>query len=265
MTGPLREAGALPPPEFEATARPRLIPFARRGPALNMALDEALLRVGVRPTLRLYGWDAPTASLGHFQPAALAEGFARAGLAVVRRSTGGGAIVHDCELTYSVLLPLDHPWIAGADTRRTYALLHDPIQTALAALGVHASARPAADDPTAREAARAILCFERPTSLDLVVGGRKLVGSAQRRLPGRLLQHGSILVGPHPAQPGTASIREILGRAVAIEDVAAAVGAAFVRHLGALQEADFTPAEAAFAEAAAAGFLVPATPVASRA
>ncbi len=113
---------------------------ALAGP-VNMARDEALLaQVGdgiSPPTLRLYQWDPPTISLGYFQRYADYESLpSPAGeLAVVRRQTGGGAILHDLELTYSLALPLAHPLLAKGPSK-LYEVAHDAIIACLAELGI---------------------------------------------------------------------------------------------------------------------------------
>jgi lipoate-protein ligase A len=223
-----------------------LLPYAAADPAWNMAVDGALVHHATTPTLRLYGWDPPAVSLGRFQPGRAAlEGLLNAGLPVVRRMTGGGAIVHWHELTYSVTLPDEHP-LVRCSTRESYAALHAPIKEALAALGVDASAR---QDPC--DSPDPVLCFHRVTALDLVVGELKLVGSAQRRTRGRVLQHGSIVLAANPLQPGTAALDAILGRAIPPEDLAEAIVRAFDGPLGGLEPGRLTAVERAAAEKAA--------------
>lgn len=174
--------------------------------AVNMARDDALLEFighGKSPsTLRLYGWQEPTISLGYFQRIAEAEkldgGLER--LPVVRRPTGGGAILHDLELTYSLTAPLDHPLVA-AGTHRLYALAHDAIIMALEQIGARAMRSGVTDDsgPTRGP----FFCFARRHALDLVIGADKIAGSAQRRTRWAVLQHGSIVLAnrfsQHPA------------------------------------------------------------------
>jgi lipoate-protein ligase A len=167
-------------------------------PHYNMALDEALLEAH-RPgelTLRLYAWKPWALSLGYFQPAAQADpGFlASAGLVLTRRATGGGAIVHADELTYSLVA--DAPRGPGS-SRSLYALMNGAIARALRRFGVEAAERGAGS----KAEGTAFLCFERHADFDLAVRGRKISGSAQRRLGGALLQHGSVLLGPPPVPP----------------------------------------------------------------
>ncbi|NRA97525.1 MAG: lipoate--protein ligase family protein [Planctomycetes bacterium] len=222
-----------------------MLPYAAADPAWNMAVDGALVHHATMPTLRLYGWDPPAVSLGRFQPGRAAlGGLLNAGLPVVRRITGGGAIVHWHELTYSVTLPDEHP-LVRCSTRESYAALHAPIKEALAALGVDASTR-----QESSEGPDPVLCFHRVTALDLVVGELKLVGSAQRRTQGRVLQHGSIVLAANPLQPGTAALDAILGRTVPPEDLTEAIARAFDGPLGGLERGELTPVERAAAEKA---------------
>jgi lipoate-protein ligase A len=188
----------------------------------NMALDAALM-LRARQTgdtvLRVYGWSEPTLSFGRNQRALGAYDagtVARAGLGVVRRPTGGRALLHHREITYSVTAPLGEP--LGSTYHRINALLVN----ALARLGVPAEV--AAPEGPSR-APTGTPCFAEPAQGELVVRGRKLVGSAQWRDEGALLQHGSILVdddqhrlaalstGAAGRVPAPATLRELLGRA----------------------------------------------------
>lgn len=163
--------------------------------ARNMALDHALFesvqRSG-RPVLRLYGWSPPCLSLGRNQHAAGLYDEARAaaaGVDIVRRPTGGLAVLHDRELTYCVLAPLAP--FGGA--RAAYAAINRALVHGLRLLGVPAALAATQEriDPRAH-AARP--CFDRPAAGEVIAGGRKLVGSAQRCERRTLLQHGSILL-----------------------------------------------------------------------
>ncbi len=161
----------------------------------NMARDEALLTLVGRgeapPTLRLYQWAPPTVSLGYFQSYAefLAQPPAVRAMPVVRRLTGGGAIIHRDELTYSLTLPIDHPLVAGNPTR-LYDVLHAAAIEALAGLGIAAGRAGCNDPPNAQRGP--FLCFERRHCADVVVGPHKVLGSAQRRTATAILQHGSL-------------------------------------------------------------------------
>ena len=222
--------------------------------APNMALDEALLsraRLTDTVTVRVYTWARPTLSFGRHQSARGAYDPARAaalGLDVVRRPTGGRAVLHARELTYSVAAPTDALSPLGAPLGLAYARITAMIADALATLGVNVAPATAAGRARRPDAAP---CFDAPAPGELVARAdpdahpRKLVGSAQWREDGALLQHGSILIdddqgmlasctmGP-PNAPVTrpATLGGLLGRTPATEEVATAVLDA-ARRLGA--------------------------------
>lgn len=172
----------------------RLITTWGARPEFNMGLDEALLEsADSPPTVRFYSWRPHTLSLGYFQrfaevPAAGAE---RAPL-VVRRITGGGAIHHVRELTFSLVAPREHRLYRGP-VAASYVRIHAAVQSALEELGVPARPRGASDLVSDRLDTG--MCFHHSTELDLAWGCRKGVGSAQRRKNGRVLHHGSIKLG----------------------------------------------------------------------
>lgn len=159
----------------------------------NMATDEALLRAassdsGSAPVLRIYGWEEPTLSLGYLQKSAPFVGL---GLPVVRRITGGRALLHDDELTYAVVTgarsPLYAMGIAGC-----YSAISKAIVEALRDFGLDAAfARPLSPSAYRRHEA----CFASSARYEVLVAGKKIAGSAQRRVKGALLQHGSIMFG----------------------------------------------------------------------
>lgn len=163
--------------------------------ARNMAVDSAIAQaVGAdcQPaTLRLYGWKPHCLSLGYGQRAreADAEALRRRGWELVRRPTGGKAILHGDELTYSLCLPLDHP-LASGDIVESYRRLSAGLLRALDMLGLPALANPAQE--RARSEASGPVCFVQPSHYEILVDGRKLIGSAQLRRKGVMLQHGTI-------------------------------------------------------------------------
>jgi lipoate-protein ligase A len=226
----------------------RWLGFEPASPARNMAVDRALLHGARTPAIRLYAWTPPGVSLGWFQRDVDTAPFRAAGYEVVRRLTGGGAVVHHHEVTYAVVLPLSHAAMAGASVVDSYRAIHAPIREALAALGVDAGEDGAAALP--RHAREPVLCFERASPFDVVVLGRKVVGAAQRRLPGRLLQHGSIVLEPNPLQPCQPSLSAVAGRAISATDLAEALRRAFDRAFGPLVAATLDPHEEAMAGAA---------------
>ncbi len=174
-----------------------------------MGRDEALLmRVGRRdspPTLRLYQWNPPTISLGYFQRYADYESLAppAGNLAVVRRQTGGGAILHDQELTYALALPIDHPILSDGPSA-VYDTMHKTIMACLNDVGITSNQCGASDDSGAAKGP--FFCFERRHCHDVLVSGEKLVGSAQRRTKEAVLQHGSIILGHQFQQQSTARV-----------------------------------------------------------
>jgi lipoate-protein ligase A len=202
----------------------------------NMALDEALLeraRATGEAVARVYTWTRPTLSLGRNQTAAGCYDLALAealGVDVVRRPTGGRAVLHHRELTYAVAAPTGDGSLRDAYERVTALLL-----AALRGLGVPV----AQAEPTGRAPAPTLApCFELPTRDELVLDGRKLVGSAQWRDEGAFVQHGSILVDddqgliarlslrPLPPVPPPATLRQALGRAPEPAELARALLAA---------------------------------------
>ncbi len=162
--------------------------------ATNMAIDEAIgTLVSLRyspPTLRFYAWRPYTLSLGRHQ--ALEEvdldACARLGYGVVRRITGGRAVLHADELTYSVSAPQDDPRMAGG-VLDAYRSLSTGLIEGLRILG--APVEQAGPDARAGKDVSAA-CFEVPSAYEITVGGRKLIGSAQSRRQGFVLQHGAI-------------------------------------------------------------------------
>lgn len=159
--------------------------------AWNMAVDEALLEAAAAEgttTLRFYAWSEPTLSLGYFQTAAdrsLHE--ASRDCPLVRRASGGGAILHDRELTYSIALPTRGRF--GDQAKALYDAFHQTLIEALTTFAVHASLC----ETAAGVQPEPFLCFQRHTRGDVLIGTHKIAGSAQRRNRGALLQHGSIL------------------------------------------------------------------------
>ena len=170
----------------------RLITTWGATPEFNMGLDEALLVTpGLPPTLRFYSWKPDTLSLGYFQKIADVPGLERAGK-IVRRITGGGAIHHVRELTFSISADLSLPLYA-CGLNESYARVHRAIARALAEFGVEARLR--GEDSLRSDRSDTGMCFHHSTALDLVWDGMKGVGSAQRRKSGRVLHHGSIKLG----------------------------------------------------------------------
>ncbi len=177
-----------------------MLPFETADGPANMAMDQALLDVVTERNesayIRTYGWSVPTLSLGYFQrlDAARAEDRWRT-VPIVRRATGGGAIWHEHELTYAVALPAGHP--LARQRSRLYRAVHTAIAEMMRERGLDLERRgdrAAAGAEDAPRAWRPVLCFSDHDPEDLILGEFKVVGSAQRRREGAILQHGSILL-----------------------------------------------------------------------
>jgi lipoate-protein ligase A len=164
----------------------------------NMAVDEAILEHSGRglapPTLRLYAWSPPCLSLGHAQPYAdvAPDRLQDRGWQVVRRPTGGRAILHTDELTYSLAAPASNRVLKGS-LLESYNRIARALLRAVRSLGLEAGIKPAAG---AERGSSNPVCFEAPSAHEITVNGKKLIGSAQARRRDGVLQHGSLpLVG----------------------------------------------------------------------
>jgi lipoate-protein ligase A len=188
----------------------------------NMAVDESLLQSAATglTTLRFYEWSAPTLSLGYFQEyGQRQQHLASRNCACVRRSSGGGAILHDHELTYSFTMPA-----AGRGSSKgesVYDLFHGALVRALAHWSVQAGLCQESDECRG-VVPPPFLCFERRARGDVLIGKRKVCGSAQRRSRGALLQHGSVILERSACAPEIQGIAEIAGRQLSSRDLAEA-------------------------------------------
>lgn len=167
--------------------------------AWNMALDEALMLCqgldGAPPTLRFYAWEPPAVSIGYFQNMhrEIDTGACAAlGISAVRRLTGGRAILHDREVTYSLTARIDNPLVEGS-VLESYLRISRCLLEGLRRLGIDAGL---SDLDSKRRKTTA--CFDTPSRYELVVEGRKLIGSAQARKQGYVLQHGSLPLAADP-------------------------------------------------------------------
>ena len=162
--------------------------------AWNMAVDEAILEHVARgdapPTLRLYRWNPPCLSLGRSQPIADVniETLKENGWDLVRRATGGRAILHTDELTYAIIAPKDNPHLRGT-LLESYQHLAQALLAALRLMGVDVAMNQKKISSTAQNNP---VCFETPSTYEITGGGKKLIGSAQARQKGGVLQHGSL-------------------------------------------------------------------------
>lgn len=237
----------------------------------NMAVDEVLFEAvvaGGPPVLRIYGWEPPGVSLGMFQPVDRGvnlDAVRRRGYGLVRRPTGGRAIIHHHEVTYCVCVRAQD-LAGGQSVLQSYRVISRGIELGLNMLGA------AAAMPTEGNAGREkghdlpTVCFAKVGSGDMVVEGRKIVGSAQMRRGGVILQHGSIplaldleehleILGADPSaadreqaalRNATATVADAVGRPVTFDEVGGAVVAGFMRAFDAeMVEAPLTADEEA--------------------
>ena len=227
--------------------------FLESGPATgaeNMAIDEELLRdarkADTLPVLRFYSWSPYAVSLGRFQDAERsvnADVCRRHGIDIVRRITGGRAVLHRDELTYSVIARSDSELFPN-DVLGTYKVIAAGLLAGLHELGIPAEmvSRSSRHAGMVKSGTQEPSCFSSPSWYEILVHGRKIVGSAQRRVGGVFLQHGSILIGYDAAleaevipgggmQDAVTCIRNELGRGVSIEEMSKAFREGFSRAL----------------------------------
>ena len=245
--------------------------------AANMARDVAMLEAvaagEAEPSLRLYGWDPPCLSLGRHQGVEAADlKFCRAeGIDVVRRPTGGRALLHHLELTYAVAAPLgEGPLPRGLQD--AYSVICGALVRAMRSLGVAAELTGGEVNLELPGPRTTVPCFEAPAGGEVVVAGRKLVGSAMRAHGGAVLQHGAILLDwdgrlqagsmgladDSALRPHVTTLSDELGRPPERCEIEGAVVAAFSEVLGlSLAAASLNAAEAARARELAASFVVP--------
>lgn len=180
----------------------RFIDSGDCSPSFNMALDEALLdwhsKGLIPPTIRFYGWKPKTLSIGYFQKVEKEinmEAVKKHGVGFVRRPTGGRGVLHDQELTYSVVVTEEHPKMPASVTE-AYRVISEGILRGFQNLGLEAyfAVPKTAEEKESLTNPRTAVCFDAPSWYELVVEGRKVAGSAQTRQKGVILQHGSILL-----------------------------------------------------------------------
>ena len=193
---------------------------AADGPA-NMALDEALLEMvaaghGVA-CVRTYVWTTPTLSLGYFQNLEQVRADSRfQSVPLVRRLTGGGAIWHHHELTYALVVPAGHPLVRPST--RLYNAVHGAMVEALLELGIPAVRRGESRQTIVGDQKRPLLCFTDRDPEDIVTKGVKIVGSAQRRRGGAVLQHGSLLLARSCRTPELLGVSDVAGESAGHHD-----------------------------------------------
>lgn len=233
---------------------------------MNMAIDEAILTAHsegkVPPTVRFYGWEPATLSIGYFQKAAEEVDFsalARHGIGFVRRPTGGRAVLHDKELTYSMIVSESYPGMPASVTE-AYRVLSEGLVHGFRLLGLKAEMVQLGTDEEKQKYASAgsPACFDSPSWYELVVEGRKVAGSAQTRQKSVILQHGSILLDldtdllfdllKFPSERVKERMRKQFGgKAVAINELRRALG---------LTDVTLQMAEQAFREGIVSGMRI---------
>ncbi len=219
--------------------------------AYNMAVDEELLartQAGERvPVLRLYTWNPPAVSLGRFQKieeAVNVDVCKKHGFDIVRRITGGRAVLHRHELTYSIVSRIDNP-LFPPNVHGTYKVIAAGLVAGLKNLGIPAEmvSRTGRYARLVNRNAEAPSCFSSPSWYEIVVNGKKIIGSAQRRLAGAFLQHGSILINYDPSLEaevipgggtscGVTSITQEHGSRISLPEIKTAILTGFSRALG---------------------------------
>jgi lipoate-protein ligase A len=201
----------------------RLLPYSVDYGARNMAADETLLESAIQgaASLRFYGWSEATLSLGYFQleEVRLTDPLL-AQLPCVRRASGGATLVHHLEVTYALALPAGAPWQGSHSWLQK---MHSIIKAALQQFRISSALQESAD----REPFQGVLCFQHYTPADLLIGSSKVVGSAQRKHRGSLLQHGAILLERSAYTPALPGISELSGRRIAAPEVCQAVADEF--------------------------------------
>src|SRR5690625_2864071 len=160
-----------------------------------MAIDETLLNWHsegkIPPIIRFYGWENPSLTIGKFQNEQKSidfEGIRKHGCDFVRRLTGGSAVLHDHEVTYSIIISENHPNIPHS-INEAYYVLADGLLKAYQSLGIDATFAPAPEDSYGD---RSAVCFETPAIYEILADGKKISGNAQTRQKEVLLQHGSL-------------------------------------------------------------------------
>lgn len=219
--------------------------------AYNMALDEELLARAQAgdslPVFRLYTWSPPAVSIGRFQNKALSvneDACRKYGFDIVRRITGGRAVLHRNELTYSVVARTDDPFFPPT-VLGTYKVIAAGLVAGLRSLGLDATmvTRTGRQAALVRKKAKEAACFSSPSWYEIVVNDRKIVGSAQRRAGKALLQHGSILIdydpvlesevipGGCPGDVVTSLAREFAGKLPPLKELQSAILGGFAEAL----------------------------------
>ncbi len=253
----------------------RLLQTGHLDGSTNMAIDEMLLvnsrhllETRYQAILRLYGWVKPTLSLGYFQSPSFDidwlkgnKGEKDFSFEIVRRLTGGGTVLHDVEITYSFIILEDNCLIPEKITE-SYRVICQGIIKGLDKLGIKAGFFDIKDNPgSGYYSSRADFCFAKHSKYDVLVDRKKLVGSAQRRKKGIILQHGSIILGIDQQKnlyllkkgincfQEAVSLKEILGYSISFEEVSQVLIEGFKLALGiSFESGELTSQELKLAE-----------------
>lgn len=199
--------------------RGRLLSLHAGKPARNMAIDQALLESMANsetPVLRLYLWETPALSLGYFQSVDdRGQHLYSQSLECVRRSSGGGAIVHDQELTYSLTMPANQ--VESGARLDLYRQTHQAVIAVLQEFGIRAT--PFRETGESWKQSDPFLCFQRRTDEDLIVSGYKVLGSAQRKNKFGVLQHGSLLIRASEWAPELPGLTDLSSKIVSLPEL----------------------------------------------
>ncbi len=246
----------------------RLLGYHKKSAFENMAIDEAIFRETIKnkksPTLRFYGWCPSAVSIGYFQDLKNEIDFGqcrRSGVDIVRRLTGGKAVFHSDEITYSLVAATSEDLFPG-NIIGTYEKISLCLARGLSLLGINARLVEAGKNVLKKDPDLVSCCFSMPSGNELLVAGRKICGSAQTRTRGGFLQHGSLLMtfdpvvtaacilgGRSPVDTGrlsssVAAVNEVISSPVSVETLCAVLKKGFADELGIdLVEGSLTSAE----------------------
>jgi lipoate-protein ligase A len=206
----------------------RLWGYRTNDGAHNMAADEVLLQKAHEgmASLRFYGWEPATVSLGYFQAhTILQDDPLLAGLPFVRRQSGGAALVHHHEVTYCLALPAGREW---QGSQSWLERMHAIIAAALAGLGISARLH----SPDSQSEFAGLLCFKHFAVGDVILQGNKVAGSAQRKQRGAILQQGAVLLAKSPYAPALSGVLELTGISVGRDELCQAIANQFAEETG---------------------------------
>lgn len=213
-----------------------LLPYRVDEAPLAMALDDAMLELAQEgvATLRTYGWSGPNLTLGYFQKSQVRFDLGHQNLPWARRSTGGEALLHHHEWTYAFALPAEHP-LSRTDPAHLTRLIHGALSLWLRESGIPARLHEGTDSWQDHSG----LCFQHWSPGDLLLGPSKIMGSAQRRRKGTLLQHGGLLYRQSPAEKRLQGIEDLSQNGPGLSDWANQMAGVLAKAL----DGDWSPGE----------------------